>query len=87
MRGKDAEHSRYADRLLRALVTTFPTLQDLLLEPPAYFWSGWVAAAFDNYPRVYQTPLPRFPLPRLRRIAQRLYYGWYGLRDQIPLSR
>ncbi|SDB18752.1 Glycine/D-amino acid oxidase [Pseudidiomarina indica] len=129
VRGKDAEHSRYADRLLRALVATFPTLQDLLLEPPAYFWSGWVAAAFDNYPRVYQpadgvftsmgycgagvtfaqlagqrvaqlamgeplpalpfyqTPLPRFPLPRLRRIAQRLYYGWYGLIDQIPLSR
>ncbi|MDX1705290.1 FAD-binding oxidoreductase [Pseudidiomarina sp.] len=116
--GKDADKPRYARHLLQALAATFPALKDLAGEQPAYFWSGWISVALDEYPRVYspasgiftsmgycgagltfsqlagarvaqlamgetlpalpfyQSPLPRFPLPGLRRLGQRLYYQY-----------
>lgn len=118
IRGKDADKPHYAEHLLAALARTFPQLQALCSESPAYFWSGWVSVALDDYPHIYspapniftsmgycgagvtftqlagarvaqlamgeqlpelpfyQSPLPRFPLPQLRRVGQWAYYQW-----------
>jgi glycine/D-amino acid oxidase-like deaminating enzyme len=118
IRGADADKPHYAQHLLDALVSTFPQLAQLGHESPAYFWSGWVSVALDDYPRIYspaqnvyssmgycgagvtfsqlaglrvaqlamgeqlpelpfyQSPLPRFPLPQLRRLGQWAYYQW-----------
>lgn len=118
IRGVDADKPCYAEHLLAALAGTFPQLAALCSEPPAYFWSGWVSVALDDYPRIYspaanvytsmgycgagvtfsqlagarvaqlamgerlpelpfyQSPLPRFPLPQLRRLGQWAYYQW-----------
>ncbi|RUO62530.1 NAD(P)/FAD-dependent oxidoreductase [Pseudidiomarina insulisalsae] len=116
IRGKDAQHPRYAKHLLAALQGTFPALRQLSSEPVEYYWSGWISVALDNYPRIYspddgiytamgycgagvtftqlagqrlaelamgeqlpalpfyQGPLPRFPLPHLRRVGQWAFY-------------
>lgn len=118
IRGKDAQHPRYARHLLEALGGTFPSLQRLAKTPVDYYWSGWISVALDNYPRIYspatgiytsmgycgsgvtftqlagqrlaqlamgerlpelpfyQSPLPKFPLPNLRRLGQ---WGFYQL--------
>lgn len=49
--GKDAANPKYPQRLLQALKTCFPVLQDVSYE---YHWSGWVAVSFDDLPRVVQ---------------------------------
>ncbi len=116
--GMDADKPRYAQHLLQALAATFPPLSELAAEQPAYFWSGWISVALDDYPRIYspaagvytsmgycgagltfsqlagarvaqlamgeplpalpfyQSPLPRFPLPGLRRLGQQAYYQY-----------
>lgn len=116
IRGRDAEKPRYTKHLLAAMAQTFPALTALSQEAPAYSWSGWVAVALDDYPRIYspaegvytsmgycgagvtftqlagqrvaqlamgekmpdlpfyQSALPKFPLPQLRRLGQWLYY-------------
>ena len=116
IRGRDAEKPRYTKHLLAAMAQTFPALAALSQEAPAYSWSGWVAVALDDYPRIYspaegvytsmgycgagvtftqlagqrvaqlamgekmpdlpfyQSQLPKFPLPQLRRLGQWLYY-------------
>lgn len=121
IRGVDAEKPRFTQDLLQALVQTFPPLKALSTEQPAYSWSGWVAVALDDYPRIYspaagiytsmgycgagvtftqlagqrvaqlamgeslpalpfyQSGLPKFPLPRLRRLGQWLYYQYHSL--------
>lgn len=53
IRGKDAQHPRYARHLLEALAGTFPSLQALAKTPVDYYWSGWISVALDNYPRIY----------------------------------
>jgi len=50
IKGKDAEHPRYAEHLRQAMVNTFPALDAVALD---YFWSGWVSVALDDYPRIY----------------------------------
>jgi len=47
--GKDAEKPVYPERLLSALKTCFPMLNDLRYD---YHWNGWVAVSFDDLPRV-----------------------------------
>lgn len=116
IRGRDADNPRYVQHLLQAMAATFPALKGLSQERPEYSWSGWVAVALDDYPRIYspasgiytsmgycgagvtftqlagqrvaqlamgeplpnlpfyQSPLPKFPLPQLRRLGQWLYY-------------
>ena len=51
IRGKDANHPVYLQRLLQALTQSFPTLQGITAE---YFWSGWISVSLDDYPRIYQ---------------------------------
>ncbi|MFC0445798.1 NAD(P)/FAD-dependent oxidoreductase [Pseudidiomarina halophila] len=53
IRGKDAQHPRYARHLLQALRGSFPALRQLTSEPADYYWSGWVSVALDDYPRIY----------------------------------
>lgn len=39
---------------------------------------------FDGpFPRSFQTPPPRFPLPSLRLPALKAAYGWYRLKDEV----
>lgn len=115
IKGKDAQHPRYAGHLRQALLQTFPALAELSVD---YFWSGWISVALDDYPRIYevapnvytsmgycgagvsfsslagqrlaelsmgktlpalpfyQSGLPKFPLPGLRRLGQWLFYQW-----------
>lgn len=47
--GKHAKDPINKQRLLEGLSSTFPILYDITVD---YFWSGWVSATFDNYPRV-----------------------------------
>ncbi|CAB0151089.1 Gamma-glutamylputrescine oxidoreductase [Pseudidiomarina piscicola] len=53
IRGKDAQHPRYAKHLLEAVRSSFPALERLTHEPVDYYWSGWVSVALDDYPRIY----------------------------------
>ncbi|WJG08892.1 FAD-binding oxidoreductase [Aliiglaciecola sp. LCG003] len=47
--GKDADKTVHLQRLLAGLKSTFPTLGNINAD---YFWSGWVSATYDNYPRI-----------------------------------
>lgn len=49
IKGKDANHPVYQQRLLAALLQGFPQLQGIKV---AFFWSGWVSVSFDDYPRI-----------------------------------
>jgi glycine/D-amino acid oxidase-like deaminating enzyme len=49
IRGKDARHPVYRQRLLDALLHSFPQLGSLQAE---HFWSGWVSVSLDDYPRI-----------------------------------
>lgn len=49
IKGKDANNPVYCQRLLDGLISTFPSLRAV---EPAYFWSGWISVAFDDYPRI-----------------------------------
>ncbi|WP_088330665.1 FAD-binding oxidoreductase [Lacimicrobium sp. SS2-24] len=51
IRGKDANHPIYRQRLLNALAQSFPALKGI---DAAYFWSGWVSVSLDDYPRICQ---------------------------------
>ncbi|EKE85285.1 NAD(P)/FAD-dependent oxidoreductase [Idiomarina xiamenensis] len=51
IKGKDADKSRYAERLKHALNRVFPCLQQTAIE---HFWSGWVSVSLDDYPRVFE---------------------------------
>jgi glycine/D-amino acid oxidase-like deaminating enzyme len=52
IKGKDAEHQVYSERLVQGLISTFPSLQRISV---AYFWSGWVSVSYDDYPRIWQS--------------------------------
>lgn len=47
--GKNAKNPINKQRLLEGLASTFPILKDIKVDN---FWSGWVSATFDNYPRI-----------------------------------
>ena len=49
--GKDASDPVYAQRLKYALNQCFPALADVGV---SYNWTGWIAAAMDDMPHVYQ---------------------------------
>ncbi|MDF2178516.1 FAD-binding oxidoreductase [Aliiglaciecola sp. CAU 1673] len=49
IKGKDANHPLYQNRLLSALLDGFPQLKGVTVD---YFWSGWVSVSFDDYPRI-----------------------------------
>lgn len=51
IRGKDADKAVYKQRLLAALIDSFPALNDIQL---SHFWSGWVSVSLDDYPRINQ---------------------------------
>ncbi len=50
--GKEAELPVHKDRLLDGLYHTFPMLSDIQSD---YFWSGWISASYDNYPRLWHS--------------------------------
>jgi glycine/D-amino acid oxidase-like deaminating enzyme len=50
IQGKDADKKVYAEGLLKALLATFPQLEQLTVK---YFWSGWVSVSYDDYPRIF----------------------------------
>jgi glycine/D-amino acid oxidase-like deaminating enzyme len=50
IKGKDADRDAYSQELLKALIGTFPQLNNIML---AYFWSGWVSVSYDDYPRIW----------------------------------
>lgn len=118
--GKDASNPIYAQRLKYALNQCFPCLSNI---PIDYNWTGWIAAALDDMPHVYENdgvsyclgycgsgvsfsaqaayrtaqrvagiqipnlplynkPLPKFPLAKLRRLGQWGYYHYGWLRDR-----
>lgn len=52
IKGKDAEHQIYSERLVQGLISTFPSLKRISV---AYFWSGWVSVSYDDYPRIWQS--------------------------------
>lgn len=52
IKGKDAEHQVYSERLVQGLIGTFPSLKRISV---AYFWSGWVSVSYDDYPRIWQS--------------------------------
>ncbi|GGD50609.1 NAD(P)/FAD-dependent oxidoreductase [Lacimicrobium alkaliphilum] len=125
IRGKDANHPCYRQRLLGALIQSFPQLRELQV---AHFWSGWVSVSLDDYPRIcqadeagnlfysmgycgsgvsfstqagkrlaqrvagdntlpdlpfFQSPLPRFPLARARRVGLWAFYHFGRLKDRF----
>ncbi|WP_394392942.1 NAD(P)/FAD-dependent oxidoreductase [Shewanella woodyi] len=49
--GKDAQDPIYAQRLKYALAQCFPVLANKAID---YNWTGWIAAAIDDMPHVYQ---------------------------------
>ncbi len=49
--GKDANNPIYGQRLKLALDNCFPSLNKIKVE---YNWTGWIAAAFDDKPHVYE---------------------------------
>ncbi|MBW8186608.1 NAD(P)/FAD-dependent oxidoreductase [Shewanella nanhaiensis] len=49
--GKDAQDPIYAQRLKYALAQCFPVLANKTVD---YNWTGWIAAAIDDMPHVYQ---------------------------------
>lgn len=49
--GKDANNPIYANRLKYALGQCFPSLAN---KPISYNWTGWIAAAMDDMPHVYE---------------------------------
>lgn len=51
IKGKDAEHQIYCQRLLDGLTHTFPSLKGI---NAAYFWSGWISVSYDDYPRIWK---------------------------------
>ncbi len=51
IKGKDAEHQLYCQRLLDGLTSTFPQLKRV---NAAYFWSGWISVSYDDYPRIWK---------------------------------
>lgn len=53
IKGRDAEHQIYSQRLLEGLVDTFPSLRGI---KASYFWSGWISVSYDDYPRIWSAP-------------------------------
>ncbi|WP_299007220.1 FAD-binding oxidoreductase [uncultured Shewanella sp.] len=49
--GKDAHKSEYLQRLYLAMLRCFPHLASTNI---AYSWTGWIAAAMDDMPHVYE---------------------------------
>ncbi|PCI69636.1 MAG: oxidoreductase [Gammaproteobacteria bacterium] len=47
--GKDAEDPYYADRLLKVLKSSFPSLSEVKVD---YSWSGWICMALDDLPHI-----------------------------------
>ena len=50
--GEDADLPEHRNRLLNGLHATFPSLQQVTAD---FFWSGWISASYDNFPRIYQS--------------------------------
>ncbi|GAC15059.1 NAD(P)/FAD-dependent oxidoreductase [Aliiglaciecola lipolytica] len=48
--GKKADNPKHKKRLTEGLKQTFPILNGIEID---YFWSGWVSATYDNYPRIH----------------------------------
>ncbi|WP_286265140.1 NAD(P)/FAD-dependent oxidoreductase [Thalassotalea atypica] len=51
--GKAAEDPFYAQRLLKVLKTSFPSLQNLSYQ---YAWSGWICMSLDDIPHIHHNP-------------------------------
>lgn len=49
--GKDAHKPQYLQRLYLAMLQCFPSLVSTSI---AYSWTGWIAAAMDDMPHVYE---------------------------------
>ena len=49
--GKDAANKKYGSRLKQALNQCFPVLTDVKVD---FNWTGWIAAAFDDMPHVFE---------------------------------
>ncbi|RLV61478.1 FAD-binding oxidoreductase [Parashewanella curva] len=49
--GKDAANPKYGQRLKRALDKAFPALTQSKVD---YNWTGWIAAAFDDMPHIFE---------------------------------
>ncbi len=49
--GKDAENPFFAQRLLKVLKASFPSLHELSID---YSWSGWISIALDDLPHIRQ---------------------------------
>ncbi|MDO6695130.1 FAD-binding oxidoreductase [Aliiglaciecola sp. 3_MG-2023] len=49
IQGKNANNASFKMRLLAGLKDTFPELNAIEVE---HFWSGWISATYDNYPRI-----------------------------------
>lgn len=52
IQGKEADHPEHKDRLVKGLYATFPGLNKVHAE---FFWSGWISASYDNYPRIWHS--------------------------------
>jgi glycine/D-amino acid oxidase-like deaminating enzyme len=50
--GKQAQSSKYHDRLLAGLKASFPALKDVTTD---YRWSGWISVAIDDIPHIHQS--------------------------------
>ncbi|GAB5381489.1 MAG: FAD-dependent oxidoreductase [Aliiglaciecola sp.] len=50
IKGKNANKASNQKRLIDGLEATFPALKHIDI---SHFWSGWVSATFDNYPRIH----------------------------------
>ncbi|MEW9797128.1 NAD(P)/FAD-dependent oxidoreductase [Alteromonas sp. CYL-A6] len=51
--GKHASASSEKQRLMRAMLNSFPALNGISMD---YFWSGWVSVSLDSLPRIYTEP-------------------------------
>lgn len=49
--GKQAQSSKYHDRLLEGLKKSFPALNALTTD---YRWSGWISVSLDDIPHIHQ---------------------------------
>lgn len=51
--GSDAKNPIYANRLLKELHRSFPTLSQVKID---YNWHGWISVSLDQMPHIYKTP-------------------------------
>lgn len=50
--GREAQNSKYHDRLLEGLKQSFPALKALTTD---YRWSGWISVSLDDIPHIYRS--------------------------------